>query len=134
MPLEWFYGDGVVLDMRHKENGGLIDVDDLQQALAKINYTLKPFDIVMIQTDADKLWGQAEYFNAGAGVSAAGTRWLIEQGIRVMGIDTWGWDQPFWAQKERFKKTGDPDVIWDCLLYTSPSPRDGLLSRMPSSA
>ena len=26
----------------------------------------------------------------------------------------------------------DPDYI--CLLYTSPSPRDGLLSRMPSSA
>ena len=23
---------------------------------------------------------------------------------------------------------------YDCLLYTSPSPRDGLLSRMPSSA
>ena len=26
------------------------------------------------------------------------------------------------------------DEYWDCLLYTSPSPRDGLLSRMPSSA
>ena len=26
------------------------------------------------------------------------------------------------------------DVIITCLLYTSPSPRDGLLSRMPSSA
>ena len=25
-------------------------------------------------------------------------------------------------------------VPWTCLLYTSPSPRDGLLSRMPSSA
>ena len=25
-------------------------------------------------------------------------------------------------------------VVRDCLLYTSPSPRDGLLSRMPSSA
>ena len=25
-------------------------------------------------------------------------------------------------------------VINSCLLYTSPSPRDGLLSRMPSSA
>ena len=24
--------------------------------------------------------------------------------------------------------------LLDCLLYTSPSPRDGLLSRMPSSA
>ena len=26
------------------------------------------------------------------------------------------------------------DAVWGCLLYTSPSPRDGLLSRMPSSA
>ena len=26
------------------------------------------------------------------------------------------------------------DNKWSCLLYTSPSPRDGLLSRMPSSA
>ena len=31
---------------------------------------------------------------------------------------------------------GVPDVVDPdtCLLYTSPSPRDGLLSRMPSSA
>ena len=26
------------------------------------------------------------------------------------------------------------EKLQDCLLYTSPSPRDGLLSRMPSSA
>ena len=26
------------------------------------------------------------------------------------------------------------DPLWDCLLYTSPSPRDATLSRMPSSA
>ena len=29
---------------------------------------------------------------------------------------------------------GFQPISWDCLLYTSPSPRDGLLSRMPSSA
>ena len=29
---------------------------------------------------------------------------------------------------------GDADAVVRCLLYTSPSPRDGLLSRMPSSA
>ena len=28
----------------------------------------------------------------------------------------------------------DKGWFWTCLLYTSPSPRDGLLSRMPSSA
>jgi kynurenine formamidase len=113
LPMEWFYGDGVVIDMRHKPRGGLIDTADLQEALAKIDTTLKPGDIVLIHTGADKLWGEAAYFQAGAGVTAAGTRWLIEQGIRVMGIDTWGWDQPFWAMKERFKETGDPAVIWE---------------------
>ena len=30
--------------------------------------------------------------------------------------------------------SGEIFVIMGCLLYTSPSPRDGLLSRMPSSA
>ena len=29
---------------------------------------------------------------------------------------------------------GDPDFASTCLLYTSPSPRDATLSRMPSSA
>ena len=36
------------------------------------------------------------------------------------------------------RKAGrDPEEVYQemiCLLYTSPSPRDGLLSRMPSSA
>ena len=32
------------------------------------------------------------------------------------------------------RRIGDGVKISDCLLYTSPSPRDGLLSRMPSSA
>ena len=38
---------------------------------------------------------------------------------------------------ERFDKTQsvlEAQRLISCLLYTSPSPRDGLLSRMPSSA
>ena len=35
--------------------------------------------------------------------------------------------------KEKFDVTAAAPVMI-CLLYTSPSPRDGLLSRMPSSA
>ena len=30
--------------------------------------------------------------------------------------------------------SNDIYIVKSCLLYTSPSPRDGLLSRMPSSA
>ena len=35
------------------------------------------------------------------------------------------------APSEEFPRHG---LVTPCLLYTSPSPRDGLLSRMPSSA
>ena len=37
------------------------------------------------------------------------------------------------APKAKFNESVDLSVNF-CLLYTSPSPRDGLLSRMPSSA
>ena len=33
-----------------------------------------------------------------------------------------------------YAKIGNRIIYKGCLLYTSPSPRDGLLSRMPSSA
>ena len=36
--------------------------------------------------------------------------------------------------EEEFKADLDAVKAGGCLLYTSPSPRDGLLSRMPSSA
>ena len=39
-------------------------------------------------------------------------------------------NDPFWSVAKKGVDAG----CKDCLLYTSPSPRDGLLSRMPSSA
>ena len=38
------------------------------------------------------------------------------------------------AKKMLGRTPGNITAIRPCLLYTSPSPRDGLLSRMPSSA
>ena len=39
-----------------------------------------------------------------------------------------------WTETGFYYDFDSPDPFTDCLLYTSPSPRDGLLSRMPSSA
>jgi kynurenine formamidase len=113
MPPEWFYGDGVVLDMRHKPGGSAITISDLEHALGKIGYKIKPGDIVLIQTGADRYWGKPEYFEAGCGMTMDSTLWLIKQGVRVMGIDAWGWDRPFWALKEEFQRTGDKSILWE---------------------
>jgi kynurenine formamidase len=112
LPLEWFFSDGVVLDFRSKPKGGLIAVADLQAELRRIDYTLKPLDIVLLQTGADKLWGTKEYFDAGAGLDRESTIWLCDRGIRVIGIDAWTLDRPFWALREEFQRTSDPAVIW----------------------
>ena len=42
-----------------------------------------------------------------------------------------GMQSAYKAELDRLVKEG---IITDCLLYTSPSPRDATLSRMPSSA
>jgi kynurenine formamidase len=116
MPIEWFYNDGVVLDMRHKPRGSAITVDDLKAALEKIEYTLDKGDIVCLQTGADKLFGTDQYFGAGSGLVRESTLWLIDQGVRVIGTDAWGLDRPFWAIREDFERTHDKSVIW-CAHY-----------------
>jgi kynurenine formamidase len=112
MPLEWFFHDGVVLDMRHKPQGSGVTADDLKAALKSIKYTIKEWDIVFIQTGTDKLWGKPEYFSAGCGMTEQSTLWLISQGCRVMGIDAWGWDRPFNAIKDEFNRTRAGGLIW----------------------
>ena len=44
------------------------------------------------------------------------------------------WDAVWQAGEKHNIKVGAPNLIESCLLYTSPSPRDATLSRMPSSA
>lgn len=98
---------------RHKPKGSAISSGEIQKELERINYRIKPFDIVMIMTGADKLWGKKEYFDAGCGMSAEATLWLCDQGVKVMGTDAWGWDRPFWAIKEAFEKSGDKSILWE---------------------
>jgi len=112
MPPEWFFSDGVLLDMRHKPNGSGVTVEDIQQCLEKMRYTIKPFDIILLQTDADKYWGTAEYFDMGCGLVRESTLWLLEQGVKVIGTDAWGLDRPFWAIKEEFERTHRKDILW----------------------
>ncbi len=113
IPLEWCFSDGVLLDFRHKKDGDRITVYDLKKELDRIDYKLKPLDIVLIQTGADQAWGTKEYLLKGAGMDRESTLFLTEKGIKVVGIDAWSWDRPLPFLADEFKKTGNPDVIWE---------------------
>ena len=55
----------------------------------------------------------------------------------VTAVNVTGFDYSTASLSERrlwLTEQAKPMALMFCLLYTSPSPRDGLLSRMPSSA
>lgn len=111
VPLEWCFAPGVVLDVREKEPGSMIEVADLEAALAAIDYTLKPRDIVMLQTGADtRLDSPAYYLQPGLGRES--TLWLVEQGVKVIGIDAYTLDRPFMNMVSDYQETGDGKHIW----------------------
>jgi kynurenine formamidase len=111
VPLEWCFGPGVVLDMRHRKPGEVISTGDLQQKLGEIGYTLRSNDIVLIHTGASTRWGTPDYFRQ-PGLDRDSTLWLVGQGIRVIGIDAWTLDREFAAQIADFRRTADGRYIW----------------------
>jgi len=113
VPLEWCFQDGVVLDFSHKKDGERITEKDVERYLKKIGYNLKPLDIVLVRTGADRFWGKPEYLIKGAGMTRESTLYLLEQGVKVVGIDAWSWNRPLPFLAREFQETGDPSVIWE---------------------
>ncbi|MDQ2717081.1 MAG: cyclase family protein [Chloroflexota bacterium] len=111
-PLEWFYGNGVVLDLRHKQPNEIISIADLQQALARINYQLQPLDIVLLMSGRDKFLHSIEYYDQ-PGMGYDSTLWLVNQGIKLIGVDMYGFDRKFSDMAEEFRRTGDGRVVWE---------------------
>src|SRR5688572_26223230 len=93
VPIEWCFGPGVRLDLRHKCAGEAIEPQDLAAARARTGHHLETGDIVLLWTGADQHFEKADYFSAHPGMSREATLWLIERGVRVMGIDAWGFDR-----------------------------------------
>jgi kynurenine formamidase len=74
---------------------------DIDEAFAKINYRLKERDIVLIQTGASAYNSVQRYLTDHYGMTAEATRYLISQGVRLMGTDAMTFDPPVWAMFER---------------------------------
>src|SRR5690349_561294 len=71
LPLEWFFAPGVVLDFDGRPDDEVIDVADVDAALASAGHELQPLDIVLVRTGRDAFLGDPDYMARGPGVSAA---------------------------------------------------------------
>ncbi len=112
LPLEWFFGPGVVVDARDKPEGDPVTVREMQAWLASAGHELTPGDIVLVHSGRDAFYHERDYMLRGCGVTAEATRWLYAQGVRVMGIDAWGWDAPLDRQAAEAVRRDEPGIFW----------------------
>jgi kynurenine formamidase len=113
VPLEWCLQPGVKLDFRHLPDGYIVRAADVEAELQRIGHSLKPLDIVLVNTRAGERLGQADYIDSGCGMGREATLYLLEKGVRVTGTDAWSWDPPFSHTARRFKETGDASIVWE---------------------
>jgi kynurenine formamidase len=113
LPLEWFHARGVCLDFSHRRDGEAIEAAAIEAGLASINHELRPLDIVLIRTDRDEHWKDPDFMRYGPGVTAEATVWLHERGVRVMGIDAWGWDRPLHMQAADVAREQRTGIFWE---------------------
>jgi kynurenine formamidase len=112
LPLEWFFAPGVVLDMTHKPDGDAMTAAEAEAALADAGHELCRGDIVLVRTGRDAHLDAPDYMARGCGVTAEATHWLYDRGVRVMGIDAWGWDAPLHLQAAEAKERGEAGIFW----------------------
>ncbi len=101
VPLEWCWGEGVVLDLSHLQPGDLIDAGQIESALQRIGHELCPGEIVLLRTDADKRFMEPDFENAQPGLSRDGCEYVLDRGVRSIGIDAGSMDVPTSIMMER---------------------------------
>jgi len=112
LPLDWFHGPGVVIEARGREEGDALTVADFEAGLAAAQHELQAGDVVLVRTGGDQFLADPGYMARGCGVTAEATVWLCDQGIRLVGIDAWGWDRPLHLQAEAAKAAGEQGIFW----------------------
>lgn len=113
LPLDWFFRPGIKFDFRDMPDGYVVQPEDIEAELKRIGHDLQPLDIVLINTKASEYYGTNEYIDHGIGIGKEATLYLTrDHGVRVTGIDAWGWDAPFKFAKEEWLKDRDANKIW----------------------
>lgn len=117
VPLDWLYRPGVLLRCGGNGATGSITRDEVQAELGRIDHEIAPFDIVLIDSGAARLWGQERYFTDFRGVSVEATDWLTSQGVKVIGIDSFGFDPPFHRMLSDYERTQNRAALWPAHVF-----------------
>lgn len=116
IPLDWCFGRGVLFNLSEIETDQAITADEIKEYMLIHDVTLSENNIVLIYTGADKYWGTKEYFTNFRGMSPEATNFLLDYGIKVIGIDSFGFDPPFNKMLTKYNEKKDQNELWPAHL------------------
>src|SRR5215471_5036229 len=87
MPMTMFYTEGICLDLSNKRLRELIEISDLQLALADAALQIGPGDTVLLYTDHYRRAFGTDDWHKGPGLSIGAARWLGNQKIAAFGVE-----------------------------------------------
>jgi len=95
IPLRWCIGAGIRLDLRHKGPGESIRQADLAAEFDRLGHRPQPYDIPLIWTGVSAYFDAPGYDRRHPGLRRDATEYLVDSGVRLIGIDAWSIDRPF---------------------------------------
>jgi arylformamidase len=84
IPLESLIGPAIKLDLTRKESGESITLKDIKESSRG---RLKNGDIVFLQTNHSRHWGTKEYWYDSPYLSVEAANWLVDNKVKMVGID-----------------------------------------------
>jgi kynurenine formamidase len=101
MPLDWFYGPAICLDVSHVSNPDPIKTEDLKSALDEHDLEIREDDAVLLETgnqknnysvtDREKKYRYEKKF---VGLEESAGEFLVDKGAKSIGIDSISVDHP----------------------------------------
>ncbi|MFQ5914645.1 MAG: cyclase family protein [Nitrospinota bacterium] len=111
LELKHFFSDAFCLDFTHRKPAQRISPSEIEKALKTIQYTVKAGDIALIHTGATRYYNSPKFLDIQPGLTRESVFYLVDRGVKVIGIDAWGLDIPFSAMARELKE-GIQGTFW----------------------
>jgi kynurenine formamidase len=88
-------GRGVLLDVAGAHRlppDHAITPEELEHAATAAGVEIREGDVVLVRTGYGSLWDEPQEYLRAAGVSGAGSSWLVERKVKAVGADNMAWD------------------------------------------
>ncbi len=110
--LEWFFAEGLLLRFDPDPELGPVSVAEVAEAVERHGFHSIARMIALLDVGAAKKWATKDYFTAFRGIDPAAIEYLIDRGVKVIGTDAFGFDQPFGAMLEEWRRTRRQEALW----------------------